>query len=176
MIKVVDPIFAGMPGIVATEAPKIIEKDILEYDGRMKVSGLEKFQSVNFISVVHFYSNQAEQKQNKPKGAMVLYVEFENAAKLYKALGLSVPDDEDDASMMNACGMMAKQISEAFNKALADSGQGSMILSEPDNYKNNIMQGVPYSRDQKKMLEFDFFYWKKKAIVIDLTLLTPMRK
>ena len=179
LMGVVEPILSKMSsiGVSPSQDPQVNEIDIVEYDGRMRVAGLEKFNSVCFVSAVNFYLSQAEQKQNKVKGAMVLYMDSENGSKIYKVLGFPVPDDEDDISMMEACGKICKLIGEGFVNALTNSGYTSLVMSEPDNHKNNIMEGIAFSKEQKKLQEFCFFYWKKKTIAIELTLAAiPMKK
>ncbi|MBI4308907.1 MAG: hypothetical protein HY591_01100, partial [Candidatus Omnitrophica bacterium] len=109
-------------------------------------------------------------EHHKAKGALALYLEFENAGKLFKALNIAVPDDEDDASMLNACGKLCEALNGDFQKQLAALGYADLAVSPARNYKNSVMQGVEFSADQKIKHEFSFFYWKRKAIVVELTL------
>lgn len=178
MKNVMEDIMGAMVGMSPSEPMQDKEIDIVEYNGRMRCMGIEKFNAPAYISVINFYLNDIDAKQHKRvKGALVLYIEFENAGKLYKNLGISIPEDEDDASMMKACGEFAKIVTEAIKKEFAKDGYADLFTSDPFNYKNSIMEGVEYSSELKTKQEVCLFYWKRKAIVLELTLsMIPLKK
>jgi hypothetical protein len=163
-------------GIAATEPPQAKDLDIVEYEGRMKVSGMEKFEAPCYISVINFYLSTADMERHKPKGALVLYVEFEHASKLFNSLGFRVPDDEDDVSMMSSCGAFCTQLAEDFKKELLAAGYSDLVLSKPQNAKNKMMTGAEFSADQNRKHEISFFYWKHKALVVELTMAALPKK
>jgi len=166
--SVSEQIILETAGLVPTEPMQAKNIDIVEYNGRMRCIGIEKFAAPAYISVINFYLNAQDASSHKrAKGALVAYVEFENAGKLYKNLGISIPEDEDDASMMNACGEFCKMLANALVEELAKKGYADLFLSAPSNYKNSIMQGAEYSLDQTQKYELSFFCWKRKAIVVE---------
>ena len=61
-------------------------------------------------------------------------------------------------------------LAEALKSKLSDLGYGNLALSAPSSYRSNAVDGVEYSPDQKKLQEMNFFYFKHKIIVIELTL------
>jgi hypothetical protein len=166
----VDHHLSNLPGIIPTDSPQTKEVEIVEYEGRMRVGGMEKFEAPSFISSVSFYLTGKDLEHHKSKGALILYLEFENASKLYKALGFKVPEDEDDISMMEACGKFCHLLGENIKNKLSEAGYVELFMSTPDNCKNSSMEGVEYSPDQKMKHEFSYYYWKRKAIVVELTL------
>lgn len=153
-----------------SQEPKAEAKDISEYSGRMQALGLEKMGQPCWVSVVNLYLNQGDLERHKAKGALVLYLETEDAGKIFQSAGLEFPSDEDDASMIAASGQLAQKVAEAFKNELAGHGYVSLVLSTPATYKNNAVGGVEYSSDQKTKHELSFFYLKSKVICIDLTL------
>jgi hypothetical protein len=163
-------------GIVPSSDPETKEVEIEEYEGRMKVTGFGKFESVSFISAINLYLNQADMDRHKPKGAVILYLDSENASKFFKGLDVTVDEDEDDSSMMNGCGEFCKIIAEGFKNKLKEKGYPELLLSEPSNFKNSALRGVEFSADQKTKYEFSFFYWKHKALIVDVTLSDLPRK
>ncbi len=165
-----------LSNIPASQEPKIEESEIIEYEGRMRVSGMEKFNSPAFLSVVNFYLNQGEMQRHKPKGALILYLEAENISKFLKAFGVHFADDEDDKSLMDACGKVCEAVAAEFKNELTRKGYVELVLSNPSNYKNNILEGIAYSQDQKTKQTVNFFYFKTKAIVADLTMADLPRK
>ena len=165
-----------MGAISPSEEPKIEESEIIEYDGKMRVSGMEKFNNSSFLSVVNFYLNQGDMQRQKPKGALVLFFEAENTSKFLKAFGMRFADDEDDKSLMDACGQVCEAVAAEFKTELTRKGFVDLVVSKPRNYKNNVIEGIDYSQDQKTKQTVSFFYFKTKAIVGDLTMADLPRK
>ena len=166
-----------MGAISPSEEPKIEESEIIEYDGKMRVSGMEKFNASSFVSVVNFYLNQGDmQRQQRPRGALVLFFEAENASKFLKAFGMRFADDEDDKSLMTACGETCEAVAAEFKGELARKGYVDLAVSKPRNYKNNVIEGIEYSPDQKTKQTISFFYFKTKTIAADLTMADLPRK
>jgi len=178
MMGVIESTLAQMSGVPATDTPKVEEKDIVEYDGKLRVNGVTKFDSPSYISVVNYYLTPADMERHKAvKGAAIVYIDVENAGKLFKALKFPFNDDEDDASMKDCCGEFCNLIGGGFKNEVANLGYVNLIMSPPRNYRSYITEGVEYSTDQKKLFEFSFFYWKRKAIVVELTLAgIPMKR
>ncbi len=177
MLAAVEAALAKMSGFVATDKPQVVENDILEYEGRLRVTGMEKFNAPSYVSVVNYYLSPGDKDRHRAKGALIVYVDSENAGKLFKALGFPTTDDEDDVSMMDSCGQFCTLIGEGFKSGLVNLGYVDLDMSSPHNYKNSVLHGVEYSTDQEKLHEFSFFYWKRKAIVVELTLAAiPMKR
>ena len=178
MMGVAEDVLGTMSGVTATEPMQTKELDILEYNGRMRCVGMEKFNAPSYVSVVNYYLNAQDlENRKKAKGALVLYVDFENAGKLFKNLGFSISEDEDDASMMGACGEFCNMLGDGFKKEIGKLGFADLAMSAPHNYKNSILEGVEFSSDQTTKYELSFFYWKRKAIVVEITLgVMPMKK
>ena len=170
LMGVIEQALSKMSGIAPSEPAQTKEIELVEYEGRMRALGTEKFNAPAFISVVNYYLTPGDMERHKAKGALVLYLDFENAGKLLKGLGIAIPDDEDDMSMVNACGKLCDGWSSAFKKELVGLGYADLVMSSPCNYKNSVLEGVEYSADQKTKHECSFFYWKRKAIVVELTL------
>ena len=171
MVKgVVEDSLSKMSGVLPSSDPESKASDIVDYEGRMRAVGTEKFNAPSYVSVVSFYLNKGDMERHKAKGAMVLYMDAESSSKLFKFMGFSFSDDEDDASMMNACGEYCTQLADAFKKELVKSGHADLVMSSADNYKNSVLAGVPYSTDQKKKYELLFSYWKRKVVAVEVTL------
>ncbi len=169
--NIVEETLGSMAGIMPTEPTRSEDLDIIEYNGRMRCDGIEKFKSPSYVSVVNFYlSTQDLENHKKAKGALVVYVEFENAGKLYKNLGIPIPEDEDDGSMMNACGEFCQKLGAGFKGEITKQGYMDLVMSVPHNYKNSILEGVEFSPDQIIKHELSLFYWKRKAIVVEITM------
>lgn len=171
-----DQVLNGLPGIVPTSDAESKEVDIVEYYGRMRALSMNDFNASIYISVINYYLSDADKERNKPKGALLTYVDSENAGKLYKGMELGVVDDEDDASMMAGCAKLCIKMSEGVKSALTNQGFAPLVASEPQTFKNSITHGVNFSLDQKKKAQMGFFFWKRKALVVELTLASIPQK
>lgn len=170
-------VLSSVVGMPQTKEPVVEATPIVEYNGRMRIMGTDKLEMSCYVSVVNFYLNQGDMEKRKgAKGALVLCMETENASKFYKGVGLKFSDDEDDASMMAACGQFTQKVAETFKDALAGRGYGPLVSSPPRNYKNSVVEGVEFSPDQKTKHEISFFYMKHKALTVDLSLASIPKK
>jgi len=161
----------------ASKPCEISSQPISEYEGRMRVHATEKFDVAVYIAAVSFYLNQADmQEAHRARGALVLYIDTEVADKIFKAAGLQVPYDEDDESMMATGGTLCQMIADALKDGLAAAGFASMLVSPPCVYKNNIPEGVAFSKEQKEKQELSFYFLRHKAVAIDWTLASIPKK
>lgn len=154
-----------------THEPQITEKDIIEYESRMRVSAMEKFNGPCFISVINFYNSSHDlEKHQNAKGAVVLYLEENNATKLLKTLGYPVKLDEDEDVVMQQAGQLTKNIVNEFKGDLNKAGYAELVFSPPQNFKNQVPQGVEF--DYNEFLKYEMIYslWKEKAVAVDFTL------
>jgi len=172
----IEELITAKGGLVATKPCEIASKPINEYEGRMRVNAAEKFDVGVYIASTSFYLNQAEMHGHRARGALVLYMDIEVADKIFRAAGLQVPYDEDDESMMDMCGKLCQLIADALKDHLAADGFVNMLVSPPCVYKNNISEGVEFSKDQKEKQEIVFYFLKHKAIAIDWTLASIPKK
>ena len=153
-----------------TKEPEIVERDIIEYESRMRVFGMEKFNAPCYISVVNFYPSQKDLEAHNACGALVLYLQLENADKLLKALGHRKFDDGDDEVMLGKCGELSTAIAESFKNEIGSQGSRSLVPSAPLNYKNVVPEGVEFDYNEHKLQEVSFYLWKEKVLAFDVTL------
>ena len=76
-----------------TQDPEFIEKEIIEYNSRMRTFGLEKFNAPCYVSAINFYLSQKHLEKHDALGAMVLYINEDSALKLLKASGFKNVDE-----------------------------------------------------------------------------------
>ena len=96
MTGFIEELITAQGGLVPSKPHEIAAKPVDEYEGRMRVNALEKFDASVYIAAISFYLNQADMKAHRACGALILYMDIEVADKIFKAAGLEVPYDEDD--------------------------------------------------------------------------------
>ncbi len=165
---------ATMGKVVPTDAATHKAQNILEYQGRMSVTGMEKFNGPAFIAGVSFYLNEQDRDKHRAKGAMVLYLEASNTEKVLRGFGHPLSDEEEEEETLAACGKLCSTLATKFKENL--SGASSLIMSDPISNKNSIPEGIDFSSDQTQKQEISFYIWKKKAIVVDLTMADVSRR
>jgi len=166
----VESLFAAMSKVPFSQDPEISEKDIIEYNSRMRVFGLEKFNGPCFVASCSFYLSEENLKNHAAHGTVVIYLEEDMSTQLLKTLGYKDFNENDEESVLNVCGEFCTALSEQFKNDLQKIGYKDFKISEPLKYKNSISEGVEFNYDQYKMHEISFFMWKQKVLVCDVTM------
>ena len=81
--------------------PKVEQRDIIEYQSRMRVFGLEKFNDTCYIAHSNLYESPLEQEQKDTCGLIIVYVSDENAERLFKSLLRG--REESDEELVTEC-------------------------------------------------------------------------
>jgi hypothetical protein len=157
------------------DPPAILElKDIIEYDKRLRVSALDRFNEAGYVSAVNYYAHEKDKEIHKAVGAVVLYVlEFEIEETL-KAVGYRNFDMEDYDAVTSLCGQLCKTIGERFKKKLPSFGYPPLIMTEPISFRNRLAQGVPFDFKQYKLYQIGFAYKKIIRFALDMSMAPPM--
>ncbi|MBF0523331.1 MAG: hypothetical protein HQL24_09800 [Candidatus Omnitrophica bacterium] len=148
------------------------QKDIIEYNSRMKASGLEKFNAPCHVAAINFYQSPGHMTSHDPFGAVIFYISALVMDRFYWPLGFKSPkdDEEEDRFLDDCAGELAKLITEQLKTDLSALGYKNLTLSEPLKAKNSIMEGVEFNYNERKFYEVSFYLWKQKALVVDISL------
>ena len=167
-IKVVEDAFRRMaPAITFSQAAESIDQNIIEYESRMRVFGMEIFNATCFIAVINYYLSEQHQKNHDASGALVVYIEESVAGRLLKALGYRDFDEDEEGAVLEKLGQFAQVLAESYKQEI---GQPGLILAPPKTYRNTVPEGVEFSYDQYTKYQTKFFIWKQKALAVDVTL------
>ncbi len=169
-LNVAQEAFSSASKLTQSDPPTTKSQNIIEYQGRMSVTAMEKFNGPTYISGLSFYLNDQHKEKHRAKGAFVLYLEASNAEKLLRGFGYPAVDDEDDEEILNSCSKLCTALAESLKQGLADQGAPQLVLSASVSDKNSLQEGVEFGPDQTEKQEFSFYFWKKKVLVVDLTM------
>lgn len=175
MIDVVQGVFRQKSSIEFSQDPVIVDKNLIEYDSRMRVFGLEKFNGPSYASSVSFYRSQQQMQSHDACGVMNLFIEEEAAGKLLKSLGYTGFDDSDDDAVLEHCADFCNTIAGNFNAELSKMGFSNLSMSDPLKEKNNIAAGVDFPYSQYIYHEVQFFIWKQKAVAVDIVMVPTVK-
>ena len=153
-----------------TKDPEVKRKNIIEYQGRMRVDGMEKFGEPTFISTVNYYASAADMQQGKTLGALVVYVEQGYIVQLLKKMKYPLANDEDENEMKDCCGTLCNIIAGRFKSAVSAMGYVELEMSHFSNYKNSAFNGVDFNYNEWDKYEISFFLEGEKRLVVEMTM------
>ncbi len=150
--------------------PVAVEKDIIEYDGRMRLTPMEKFNAPAHVAVINYYLPLQRFETNDPAGTFILYVKEDVIEKLFKAFGRRANEAEDEVACLEVVGEMGHILAGNIKNALTAMGFVELTLAASFTYKNAVPEGVPFDYRLFKKQEISFSFWKQKCIVVEMCL------
>ncbi len=152
-----------------SQDPQIAEREIIEYNSRIRALGLDKFNGPCYVAAITMYDSKESLAAKKPCGAFILYLEETIAQEFLKAMSQGL-DDEDEEMVMDNCGELCNVIAGQFKNNIKEFGYHDLVISAPTKGKNDIPEGVDFEYNETKLQEVSFFIRKIKAVVIAITL------
>ncbi len=167
IMGVVQHTFKSMLHVQSVVEPVVVERDIIEFDGCMRVFPMEKFNGPVFIAFVNFYYDQKEQDANNAVGAFVLFVKEEVAEKFLKAFGRPTSEAEDEEVLLDVVGEFCNVLGGNVKNELVGLGYVDIAMSAPYKYKNSVPEGIPFDYSLYQKQEITFTFWNQKCIVVE---------
>lgn len=167
-IRVVEDAFERMLHVNSSGDPISAEKDIIEFDSRMRVFPMEKFNGPCYIAAVNFYLSPKDFENSRAVGAFIFYIKEDFAEKLLKAFNRSIKDAEHEDALMDVVGEMAKIIAGNLKNEIAGAGYIDLTVSEPLKYKNHVSDGVQFDYSLYTKQEISFTYWGHKCVAVEV--------
>lgn len=175
VIKALKDVGADVLGdFTFTHPTEVKIKDIIEYESRLRVSPLEKFNATCYISVLNFYASSQDLAKKKTLGALIVYMEEESIGKILKKFTNRRFDEDDEGQVMEQCNELMHKFSASLASSLSALGHTNIVFSEPKHFRNAVADGIEFNYDERKLYEASFFIWKKKVAVCELTV--PVRR
>ena len=151
--------------------PKKERKQIIEYEGRMRADGMEKFDNeATYVSAVNFFANEKDMQKGKTLGALIVYVEQAYIVKLMKLLKYPPVDDENDDAMRDSCGTLCNIIAGRFKSEISAAGYVELEMSHFMNFRNSAFGGVAFCYNEYDMYQIDFDIQDKNRVAVYMTI------
>lgn len=170
LARLVEQSFQQSGKVSFSQDPAIETKSIMEYNRRMRVSGLEKFNGAAYVASVSFYRNDKDQASHNACGALVLNVADQEMKKLFEALGVSGFDDDEEDEAVEKCCEVCQTVADAFINQLQAKRSTSVLRSDAIGGRNTIADGVEFGYDQYDAQEISFYVKGQKVLAFDLTM------
>ena len=153
-----------------SQDPDVERKNIIEYNGRMRAEGMEKFNNPTYVSAINYYLNQKEMERHKAVGTIVVYVEQEYVARIMRLLKYPTVDDEDEEALKDSCGTLCNILAGRFKSEISAKGYVDLEMSHFSSYRNNIPYGAEFCYDEYDKYEVAFYIEKEKRLVVEMTI------
>ncbi len=155
--------------------PTIEKRAIIQFVNRMRIDAMEKFNTTTFLSVIHYYKDNAALKNNEPIGLIIVYIERTFVPEMLRLFKYPYIDYDDDDEVLDGIGAISNLIAGYFKKELARLGYADLEMSHFRTAINSVLDGVEYSKDQTDKFEISFEIDDKKRMVVEM-LMSPLPK
>jgi len=175
--ETIKKLFKERGEIEFAKEPTLAKKNIIEYNGRMRADGMEKFNNPTYVSFVNFYIDTKSMEKHSALGALVIYVEQSYVVPLVKKLKYPPIDDEDENAMKDGCGALCNIIAGAYKSALVTGGFAELEMSHFSNYRNTAANGIEFCFKEWDKYEISYYLDNEKRLVVELTMgVVPKRR
>jgi hypothetical protein len=160
--------------VTFTKDAKVEARDIIEYESRMRVFGLEKFNDTCYIALLNLFESPLEKEKGDVCGVLIIYVEEENAEKLFKAQ-LKGREEEDDELIVDFIKELCSAVYDSFKVQAHRFGYPNLLRGDVENYRSNIEEGVLFPYTEDTLYQVNCSLWREKVLVAELVL-APARR
>lgn len=169
--KAVVGLFQERGEITFTRPAEKQRKRIVEYNGRMRADGMDRFiNQSTYVSVVNYYANSATMAKNKTLGALVVYVQQEYMPTMMKLLRYPPIDDESEKALLDSCGTLCNIIAGRYKSEISGDGYIELEMSHFQTYRNSAFDGVAFCFDEFDLYELTFEIDGKKRLMLDVSM------
>jgi hypothetical protein len=150
--------------------PRVELKPIMTVNGRMKISGFEKFSIRSYIAVINFFADAKDMEKHKSSGFMAVYLKESAILKLLQVTGQFKGAALNEKMIFKVCEEIALALAQGFKKESGSIGLPPFELSVPAIHKDYVPGGVSAPKAQRQYYETSIELWDIDAMVIDLVL------
>lgn len=156
--------------IYLSSEPKISEKPIVQFQRRMRIDGLEKFNARTAMASINFYKDNEDMEHGKALGAIIVYIPTEYLSRLMWMLDYDRIDEDEEDVAMAACGTVANLIGGHFVKELSAHGYIFLQMSHFEGFINSCLNGINFFFEEDYKHEIEFYIKGEKQIVVELSM------
>lgn len=171
LVKGTAALFQERGGMPFSKVDEKVKKSIVEYRGKMRADGMEKFDNnPTYVSSVNFYANAAAMEKKKALGALIVYVEESYVAKLMQLLQYPLIDDEDENAKLDSSGTLCNILAGRFKSEISAEGYIELEMSHFSTYRNSAVPGVDFCFNEFDMYMVEFHINSEKRMVLEMTM------
>jgi CheY-like chemotaxis protein len=156
--------------------PKLEKKVITEFEHRMRIDAMEKFNNATVFSVVHFAANQEDLHRQEFLLTLIVYLEQKFLPDFMRLLQYPYIDSDDDIEIRDGCGTLVNLIAGQYKREMAALGYRDLMMSHFESYINTAPNGVGIPRGLTEKYELSFDVEGTKRLVVELVTLDMLPK
>lgn len=150
--------------------PVPVKKNIIEYQGRMRANGMEKFNNPTFVSCVNYYASAKDMEKHNALGAVIVYIEQSFVVDILRMLKYPPADDENMDALCDCCGTLCNIIAGRFKSAVSSMGYIELEMSSFVSSRNSITKGVEFCFKEYDKYEIPFYINGTKRLIVEMTM------
>ncbi len=159
-----------------SDEPKLEKKLITQFVNRMRVDGMEKFNSTTVFSVVHFAANEEDLENKQYMVTLVVYLEQKFLPEFLRLMQYPYIDSDDEMESKDGCGTLANIIAGQYKRELAILGYKDLMMSPFESFINSAPDGVGIPKELTHKFELSFDVEETKRLVLELVTLDMIPK
>jgi two-component system chemotaxis response regulator CheY len=156
--------------------PRLEKKFITEFERKMRVDAMEKFNSTTVFSTIEFASNEEDLERQEYMLTLVVYLEQKFLPDFLRLLQYPYIDSDDEAEVKDGCGTLANLIAGQYKREMAVLGYKDLMMSPFESYINTAPNGVGIPRGLTEKYELSFDVEGTKRLVVELVTLDMLPK
>ena len=146
-------------------------KPVIEYNGKLRVDGMEKFNNEpTYVSAINYYASKVDMEKKKTLGAIMVYVQQDYMVKMMKLLQYPPVDDENETALEDSCGTLCNIIAGRFKSEISKAGYIELEMSHFVAARNNLVAGVSFCFSEFTKYEILFDIEGAKRLVLETSL------
>ena len=156
--------------------PRLEKKFITEFERKMRVDAMEKFNTITVFSTVEFASNEENLQRQEFMLTLVVYLEQNFLPDFLRLLQYPYIDFEDEVEVKDGCGTLANLIAGQYKREMAKLGYRDLMMSPFESHINTAPNGVGIPRGLTEKFELSFDVDGTKRLVVELVTLDMLPK
>lgn len=150
---------------------------IIEYDGKMRADGMEKFNNEpTYVAAINYYASKVDMGKKKTLGVIIVYVEQNYMVKVMKLLQYPPVDDENEDALQDSCGTLCNIIAGRFKSEISKAGYIELEMSHFVTARNTVVPGVDFCFSEFDKFEIVFDIDNARRLVMEITMgIVPKR-
>lgn len=178
LISGTEKLFMERGEIKFSKPPEKAKVNIIEYKGKMRADGMEKFDNeATYVSAVNYYLNAQDMAKKKAVGVMIGYVQQAYMPRLMKLLQYPPVDDENENALLDSCGTLCNILAGRFKSEISAAGYIELEMSHFLTFRNSAVPGVDFCASEFDAYTINFSLENEKRMVLEMSMgVVPRRK
>jgi len=148
--------------------PEIEKKPIVEFNGRMRVDAMEKFNTTTVFSVIQLASSEDGLRKQEYLITLVFYLDKDSLPDFLRLLQYPYIDADEDLEVKDGCGTLGNVIAGQYKKEMASLGYRDASMSHFESYINTAVNGIAIPRGTTEKYQVTFEVDGTKRLVVEL--------